>query len=733
MTLDRRELFKISAGAAGSLLVGFTIDDLAEAKDEGKVWMPNAWLRVDRDGRLVFILDKAEMGQGVHTSLTTIFAEEFDVDPELLEVETAPVDPRYGNPSTAGLQITGGSSSVSTTYVPLRRAGATARALMIHAAAKSWKVAAKDCTTAGGKVLHAASNRQLSYGELAAAAAKLAAPKDVALRDPSTFRWIGKERRRLDGDAKVRGQAVFGLDVVPPDVHHAAVLFAPSPGATIKKLDAAEAKEVPGVVKVVPYGRGVAVVAKKFWQARLAVTKLKVTWDEPGEGPKGTDAIFAAYAESSATALAKLKKDKDAHSLLLSPKHGVEAEYRVPFQAHMAMEPINCTARVSKTSCEIWAPTQAAGLARQVVEDATGLSRDQIQIHTTFLGGGFGRRLYQDFVQDAVEIAQASGLTVKMIWSREDDLKHDFYRPASVHCLAAALDDDGTPLAWAHAISGQSILSKTLPIWMNAMLPVWVPDAMKNMAGSVSSGLVGRQDPTAVEGADELPYEVGQKLMDYQLVETNVPVGFWRSVGHSYTGFVVESFVDELAHAAKMDPLAFRRKFLASGKSRLRNVLDFAAKKAGWGEPLPKGVGRGLAVHESFGSICAQVADVAVKDNVIKVLRVVAAVDCGQVINPGHVKAQVTGAIVFGLSAALYDSVTFKDGKVEQSNFHDYRVMRFDEMPEVKVYLVDTDHAPKGVGEPGVPPVAAAVGNAVFALTGKRLRSLPFRFAPGPA
>lgn len=724
---DRRSLMKITAGAAGGLLLGFHLEDTADAASEG--WKANAWLRIERDGALVFVLDKAEMGQGVHTSLPTILAEELDVDPERLVIETAPVNRRYGNPSVSGLQITGGSSSVATTFQPLRKAGATARQLLIQAAAATWAVKADECSTSDGKVIHKASNRSATYGELAAKAAKLPEPKAVRLKARDEFKRIGQPRARLDGPDKVQGKATFGLDVVVPGLHHAAVLLAPGPGAGFKTFEAAKARAMPGVVEVVPFTRGIAVIAKKFWQAKAALAEIKAEWTPGSRGHLSSEAIFKDYVERADQSIHKLKKHKDAWGRFISPKHAVEAEYQIPFQAHMAMEPINCTARVSKTECEIWAPTQAAGLARQVALETTGLKPEAIQVHTTFLGGGFGRRLYQDFVRDTLEIAKASGYTVKMIWTREDDLKHDFYRPGSVHRLAAALDEDGTPMAWAHSISGQSILSDTLPDWLKAMLPTWMPSGMKSAAGSLSHSLINivGQDPTSVEGADALPYEVGQALVDYQLIDSGIPIGFWRSVGHSYTGFVVESFVDELAHAAKMDPVEYRRKILAKGRDRYRAVLDLVVKKAGWGKALPANTGRGVAIHESFGSICAQVAEVEIKDGQIKVRRVVAAVDCGLVINPGHVQAQVMGAIIFGLSAALYDSVTFKNGAVEQNNFHDYRVMRFDEAPVIEVHTVDSDRDPKGIGEPGVPPVAAAVGNAIFGLTGKRLRSLPFK------
>lgn len=727
LRLTRRALIQKTALASGGLALGFHLGDAADALAAGP-FEPSAWLRIEPTGALVFVLDKAEMGQGVHTSLPTILAEELGVSPDAFIIENAPFGPAYANPALIGMQATGGSTSVATSFDPLRRAGATARTMLVAAAAKDWKVPASECHTPGdATVRHAASKRQRSYAELAALAAQEPVPDDVPLKDPKSFVHIGKSRPRLDGQAKVKGSAGFGIDVELPDLRCASLILCPVLGGKPTSFDATKAKAMPGVEDVVMTSRGVAIVAKKYWQARAAAAAVTVTWDEGPLAKVSTEGVFADFAKAANTRIEKVSDGSAARGLLSRTKGVLRAEYHVPYLAHAPMEPINCTARVTEKTCEVWAPTQHVSQARQVAHEASGVPLDQVDIHTTFLGGGFGRRLYQDYVRDVVEIAAAVKKPVKMIWSREDDIRHDYYRPGSIHALRAALDDKGMPLVWGQAIAGQSILAQTLPEWLRSLLPGWVPGGMKSAMGSLTGGLVGAtgQDDTSVEGAKDLPYNVGTLLVEYDFVDPAIPVGFWRSVGHSYNGFVVESFVDELAHAAKQDPLQYRRALLKD-KPRHLAALDLVASKAGWTETPRAGVFRGIAVHQSFGSVCAQVVELSIENGkTIKLHRIVAAIDCGRAVNPDHVVAQVTSGIVYGLSGALLGDVRIKDGKVEQSNFHDYPVLRMTETPPIEVHIVASEAAPSGVGEPGLPPVAAATANAIFAATGQRLRKLP--------
>jgi CO/xanthine dehydrogenase Mo-binding subunit len=725
--LTRRALIQKTVLASGGLALGFQLGDATDAL-AASPFAPSAWLRIEPTGTLVFVLDKAEMGQGVHTSLPTILAEELGVSPDAFVIEHAPFAPAYANPALVGMQATGGSTSVATSFEPLRRAGATARAMLVAAAAKDWKLPASECHTPGdGTVRHAASKRQRSYAELAALAAQEPVPGDVSLKDPKSFVHIGKSRPRLDGQAKVSGTAGFGIDVQLPDLRCAALILCPVLGGKPTSFDATKAKAMPGVEDVVMTSRGVAVVAQKYWQARAAAAAVTVTWDEGPLAKVSTEGVFADFAKAARARIEKVSDSSAARGLLSGTTGVLGAEYQVPYLAHAPMEPINCTARVTDKTCEVWAPTQHVSQARQVAHEASGVPLDQVQIHTTFLGGGFGRRLYQDYVHDVVEIAAAVKKPVKMIWSREDDIRHDYYRPGSVHALRAALDDKGMPLVWGQAIAGQSILAQTLPEWLRSLLPGWVPGGMKSAMGSLTGGLIGAtgQDDTSVEGAKDLAYEVGTLLVEYDFVDPAIPVGFWRSVGHSYNGFVVESFVDELAHAAKQDPLQYRKALLKDKPRHLR-ALDLVASKAAWTEKPRQGVFRGIAVHQSFGSVCAQVVELSIENGkTIKLHRIVAAIDCGRAVNPDHVAAQVTSGIVYGLSGALLGDVSIKDGKVEQSNFHDYPVLRMIDTPPIEVHIVPSEAAPSGVGEPGLPPVAAAIGNAVFAATGKRLRKIP--------
>lgn len=667
---------------------------------------PNAFVHIAPDDSVTILLKHSEMGQGIWTSLPMVLAEELDCDWANVRAEHAPAAPAYAH-TAFGMQMTGGSTSTWESYEQLRNAGAMARALLIQAAAQRWNVLPADCRTQAGFVV--AGDKKASYGELAAAAAKLPAPAEVKLKDAKDFRIIGKPTRRLDSAAKVSGKAEFGIDVKRPNMLIAVVARSPVFGGTLKSFDAAKAKAVPGVADVVQVPSGVAVLAKHFWAAKQGRDALVLDWDLGAGASLSTDALRADYRKLAQTPGMVAKTAGDVDAALQGAKL-IEAEYEVPFLAHASMEPLNCTVEVGKDGCDIYTGTQFQTMDQRAAAGILGLKPEQVRIHTMFLGGGFGRRATptSDFVTEAVQVAKASRKTVKVVWTREDDMHGGYYRPMWLSRLRASLGKDGKPAAWTHTIVGQSIIADT-------------PFAPMMIKGGV--------DDTSVEGAADTPYlaAIAAHRVDLHSPTSPIPVLWWRSVGHSHTAFVVESFVDELAHAAKQDPLAYRRALLPAD-ARERRALDLAAERFGWGKPLPKGHGVGVAVHASFGSYVAQIAEVSVENKTIKVHRVVCAIDCGPVVNPLTVEAQMQSGIAFGLSAALHSEITFKDGKVEQGNFNNYQVLRLIEMPKVEVHIVPSTDKMGGVGEPGLPPIAPAVANAVFAATGKRLRQLPLRF-----
>ena len=711
---NRRDFLKAGASISAGLVVACFMPlgvRKAFAQDVAKKPAqipPNAFVRIAPDSSVTVLLKHSEMGQGVWTSIPMVVADELDCDWSKVKVEHAPAAPEYAH-TVFGIQMTGGSTSTWESFAQLRQAGATARALLIAAAAKKWSLnGTSGCRTENGFVL--CGDKRVSYGELADAAAKLPMPADVALKKPEEFRLIGKPTRRLDSKAKVTGIAQFGLDVKRPDMLIATVARGPVFGAKVKSFDATKAKTVPGVVDVVQVPTGVAVLGKHFWAAKQGRDALVVDWDLGAGATISTESLRAEYRKLAQTTGAVAKKAGDVDAALKAGKV-IEAEYEVPFLAHAPMEPENCTVEIGKDGADIWTGTQFQTLDQGLSAQILGLKPEQVRIHTTFLGGGFGRRANPtcDYVTEAVQVAKASGKTVKVVWTREDDIHGGYYRPMWLSRLRATLDKDGKPAAWAHTVVGQSILHGT------PFEKMMVKDGV---------------DATSVEGAADSPYldAVAAHRVDLHSPTSPISVLWWRSVGHSNTGFVVESFVDELAHAAKKDPLEYRRTLLPE-KSRERLALDLAAEKFGWGKPLPKGHAAGIAVHASFGSYVAQIAEVSVEDKKIKVHRVVCAIDCGPVVNPLTVEAQMQSGIAFGLGAALHSELTFKDGKVEQSNFHNYVVLRSNEMPKVEVHIVPSTDKMGGCGEPGTPPIAPAVANAVFAATGQRLRKLPLKLA----
>jgi isoquinoline 1-oxidoreductase beta subunit len=676
------------------------------------------------DGTVRIVIDRSEMGQGVLTALAMLAAEELDADWARVSVEQAPANEVYSNPAfPVPVQVTGGSASVRAAWLPMREAGAKARALLVAAAAKEWGVDPAACRTDQGRVIHDASGRAVGYGELAERAAQLPVPEQVALKDPKDFRLIGRPLKRIDTAAKVNAQAQFGIDVQVPGMLTAVVARCPVFGGKPGKLDSSKASAVPGVRHVVEIDSGIAVVADNYWAAAKGREALELTWDEGPNAALSTDALKAAFKELASKGEAKpARNDGDALKTLATASSDIRASYDLPFLAHATMEPMSCTAHVEKDRCRVWAPTQyqtgfpmfLGGGALNAAERACGLPADRIEIHTTQLGGGFGRRLQSDFVFEAVQVSKQIGAPVKVVWSREDDTAHDFYRPMSYHELKATLGPDGMPLALHHRVVAPSIILRDLPSWMPGFAADWF--------GATRDGV----DESAVEGAFDMPYAIPNLRVDWVHAETPVPIGYWRSVGHSYNAFVVESFIDELAAAANQDPFEFRRKLLTNAPRHLA-VLELAAQKAAWGRTLPKGRFHGIALSRSFLSYVAEVAEVSVDNGLPRVHRVVCAVDCGQVVNPNIVEQQISGGVVFGLAALLHGEITLRDGRVQQSNFHDYPVARMRESPAIEVHMVQSREEPTGVGEPGVPPLAPAVCNAIFRATGKRVRSLPVR------
>lgn len=743
-TMGRREFLGAAAFLGGGLVVGFHLRSFeAEAAsrqaagslsqtsgasvDASKAFVPNAWIRVTPDDRVAFVLDRVEMGQGTITSHAMMVAEEMELEPASLEVLFAEgVGGDYRNPAL-NIQLTGGSTSVATSWVTLRTAAATARETLKAAAAKAWGVPAGEILAREGTLSHERSGKKGRYGEFAsaAAAASVPAPK-VELKKPSEFRVLGKPVPRLDLRSKVAATARYGIDVAVPGALSAYVVRPPTIGGSPKSFKSDQAKKQPGVRHVVGLPTGVAVVADHWYQAKRAAELVEVEWDEGPLAKVSTEALRAEFAQAAkAKGGKKARSEGNVTNGFATAAKIVEAIYEAPFLAHATMEPQNATAHVTEKSCEVWAPTQGPQQARMVAARVTGLSHDAIRIHQTFLGGGFGRRINQDYVEEAVRLSAAIKAPVKVVWSREDDTRTDFYRPCATNWLRAALDATGNVLAWESRVVTPSIIRRIAPEFVATMSPGWMPRGVKSFAGNSASKVFGLMvDDTAVEGAATLRYDLPNLRVEYVHRDPGVPVGFWRSVGHSFNAFFTEGFIDELAHAAAKDPYEFRRALLGK-HPRLKGVLELAAQKADWGKPLPPGVFRGIAVHESFKSYAAQVAEVSVEGTLIKVRRVVCAVDCGFVVNPDIVASQVESGIVFGLSAALKQRIDIEAGRVKQGNFHEFEVVRLNECPAIEVHVVQSGEEPTGIGEPPVPPVAPAVANAVFAATGKRLRSLP--------
>jgi len=700
---SRRSILRTGAAAGGGLLLSLNLP--LAGKAQAKAFEPNAFVRIGADGKVVMTMPYVEMGQGTYTSIPMLIAEELEVDLKQVELEHAPPDAKlYGNPVLGGEQVTGNSSAVRAAWEPLRQAGAVARTMLVAAAAKRWNVDPSSCRAQAGEVLHVSSGRKLKYGELAAEAARMPVPKDVTLKQPKDFKLIGTSAKRLDTPAKVNGTAIYGIDVRPPGVKIATLAQSPVFGGRLKSVDDAAAKAVKGVRQVVRLDDAVAVVADHMGAAKKGLAALKIEWDD-GPHSKLTTADIAVELEQAILKPGPVAQSiGDVEKAMAGAATKVEATYQLPFLAHAAMEPMNCTAHVSKDRCEIWIGTQVVARCHAAAAKTAGLPLDKVVVHNHLLGGGFGRRLEVDAVVRAVEIAKQVDGPVKIVWTREEDIQHDMYRPYWLDRLSAGLDDKGNPVAWRNRYAGSSVISRWAPPWFN-------------------DGL----DPDSTEGAINLVYGFRNLHVEYLRVEPpGIPTAFWRSVGPSHNVFVTESFIDELAAAAKQDPVAYRRALLDKSP-RAKAVLDLAAEKSGWGEKLPEGIGRGISLQFAFASYMAQVAEVEVaKDGSVRVRRVVCAVDCGSVVNPDTVRAQLQSAVIFGISAALWGEITLKDGRVEQSNFDSYRVVRIDEAPAtIDVHIVQNTEAPGGIGEPGTSAIVPAVANAIFAATGKRLRKMP--------
>lgn len=707
MGISRRAFLKHSAAAGGALVIGFWLPAgrgrLAFAQPQvSKTVPPNAFLRVGKDGSVTVIVKHLEFGQGVTTSLPMIVAEELDCDWSKVRAELAPAAPEYAH-TGFGMQMTGGSSSVWNSYDQLRTAGAQARAMLLQAAAAQWKTDAAQLKTQNGFVL-GPGGKKVSYGQLAEAASKLPVPQTVKLKDPKDFRLVGRPTKRIDSLDKSTGKAIFGLDVKRPNLHTAVVAHPPVFGAKVNSFNADKVRTIPGVTHVVEISNGVAVVAKNFWAARQGREALVVNWDLGPNAGLSTDELGKRFRETAKTPGLVAKKAENVDAIKGAARTLV-AEYELPFLAHAPMEPLNCTVELQRDGAEIWAGTQFQTVDQAAAAKALGIDPSKVKLNTMLAGGGFGRRANptSDYVVEACEVAKAAKVPVKVVWTREDDIRGGYYRPMYVHRVEAGLDANGRVVGWNHTIVGPSIIAGT------AFEPMMVKNGI---------------DPTSVEGVADSPYAIPNFQVNLHSVNAGVPVLWWRSVGHSHNAFVMETMIDELAAEAKKDPLEYRRELLVNQPKMLR-VLNLAAEKAGWGSAPPKGVARGIAVHESFGSACAQVVEVSLQGDRVRVHRVVAAFDAGRVVNPLTVEAQVQSAIAFGLGAALHSRITLKDGRVEQSNFHDYQVLRIDEMPRIEVHLTPGGDKPTGVGEPGTPPIAPAIANALFTLTGKRVRVLP--------
>jgi isoquinoline 1-oxidoreductase beta subunit len=704
--LSRRGFLRAGAAAGGGLMLSLRLPGqtrYANAADTNG-FVPNAFIRIGTDDQIVLTMPYVEMGQGTYTSISMLIAEELEVELKQIRLEHAPPNEKlYGNALLGGVQATGGSTAIRASWQPMREAGAITRTMLISAAAKRWNVEPASCHARLGEVLHAPSGRSVAYGAVAADAARMAVPQSVVLKRPEDFKLIGSAAKRLDTPAKVNGTATYGIDVRPPGVKIATIAQSPVFGGRVKNVDDRAARAIKGVRQIVRLDDAVAVVADHMGAARKGLAALEIEW-EVGPHGKLTVADIADQLETATLTSGPVAQNAgDIGNALAGAVTKVEAIYQVPFLAHAAMEPMNCTVHIHDDGCELWVGSQVIARAQAAAAKTAGLPLNKVIAHNHLIGGGFGRRLEVDGVIRAVEIAKHVAGPVKVVWTREEDIQHDMYRPYWFDRLTAGLDGNGMPVAWHHRFAGSSVIAR------------WLPPAFNN-------GL----DPNSTEGAINLAYSLPNVHVEYLRVEPpGIPTAFWRSVGPSHNVFVTESFMDELAAAAKQDAVAYRLALLDK-TPRAKAVLALAAEKAGWGRKLPERVGLGASVQTVFATYVAQIAEVEVSnDGTVRVRRVVCAVDCGMVVNPDTVRAQIEGGIIFGITAALYGEITLKDGRVEQANFDTYQILRMNEAPVIEVYIVPSNEPPGGLGEPGVSAIVPAVTNAVFSATGRRLRKLP--------
>jgi isoquinoline 1-oxidoreductase subunit beta len=701
LELSRRSFIQVGAAVGGGLLVGIAFpyaSRWASAAEQGTTL--NAWLRIDADNTLHMMIPQAEMGQGIETALPMLLCEELEADWRTVRTEFAPANPAYINP-LFGAQATGGSTSVRAFSEPLRKVGAATRELLRQAAAEQWKVPPAQCTVANGKVTHAPTRRSATFGQLAPRAAKLTPPKDVTLKNPSQWKLAGKPTPRLDTAAKVTGKARFGIDVRVPGMLTGTVVACPVFGGKLKAVDDAPAKAVKGVKAVVKLPDALVVVADTYWHARKGAEALRPEWDEGATAAVDDAHVSGSLSKALDGPGALADREGDADGALAGAAKRVNALYEFPYLAHATMEPMNATAHVHADGATVWAPTQAAGPVQGLVAKVLNLKPEQVQVYPQFLGGGFGRKFEMDFILYPVFASKAVGAPVKVLWSREEDMRHDFYRPAAACRMEGGLDAGNRPVALKAKIVSPSIMSRVFPQF-------------------VKNGV----DPTSVEGLAHSFYGFPNRHVETVITQLGVPVGFWRSVGNTLSGFIVESFQDELAAAAGADPVAFRLAQL-DAKPRHKTVLERVAALGEWGKPLPAGHARGVAIHESFGSIVGEVAQISLDGNAVKVHRMACVMDCGWVVNPDTVVAQLESGIVYGLTAAFFGQINLNAGRAVQGNFPDYDMLRIRQMPLVVTEIVNSGAPHGGVGEPSTPPVAPAIANALFALTGKRARSLP--------
>jgi isoquinoline 1-oxidoreductase subunit beta len=700
--VTRRTFLEASLGAGGALLVGFhlPLNHASAAGGEKPVFAPNAFIRIDRMGKITLIMPQVEMGQGIYTAVAMILAEELDAAFDQVVLEAAPPnDKLYANP-TFGIQVTGNSNSVRAFWMPLRKAAAGARAMLVQAAAQIWKVDAAGIRTDGSAAIHT-SGRQLPYALLVDRANSLTTPQNPTLKDPKDFKLIGKPLKRLDTPDKVNGKVIYSIDVMPPGVKFATLAACPVFGGKVASVDDSKAKTLPGVRQVVVLDDLVAVVGDHMWAAKQGLAALDVTWNEGANAAVSSADVWKQIRAASLQEGAVAKTQGDA-AKGLSQGELHEAIYEMPFLAHATMEPLNCTVHVTPTSCEVWVGIQVLSRAQAVAAKVTGLPLDNVTVHNQLIGGGFGRRLEVDFIEKAVRVAKQVNGPVKIVYTREEDIQHDIYRPVYLDRMSASLSN-GRIVGWKHRIAGSAVIAR------------WLPPAFQK-------GI----DIDAIDSAADMPYDIPNLRVEYVRDEPPaVPTGFWRGVGPNNNVFAIETFIDELAKKSNKDPVAFRRDHLDKAP-RLRAALDLAAGKAGWGSPLPARTGRGVGVQVAFGSFIATVTQAQVDEyGEVRVQRVVMAVDTGIAVNPDTVIAQLQGGMVFGLTAALYGNISIKKGRVQQSNFHDYRMLRIDEMPQIEVHVIKSGEAPGGIGEAGTTAAPAALGNALFAATGIRLRRLP--------